>query len=45
MVAVEDLLEEMQCRMVGVPWEWVHILHRVANAIVTYLATNPKPGH
>ena len=44
MIAIEDLPEEMQRRVVGVPWDWVRILWRVANAVVNLLAAHPESG-
>lgn len=44
MIAIEDLPEEMQCHMVGVPRDWVCILRHVANAVVNVLASHPEPG-
>jgi len=42
MIAIEDLPEEMQRRVVGVPRDWVLILRRVTNAVVNFLAAHPK---
>ena len=45
MAAIEDLSEDMQRHVVGMPRDWVCTFRRVANAIVTYLAAHPEPGH
>ena len=45
MAAVEDLPEDMQRHVVGMPRDWVHTFQCVDNAVVAYLATHPEPGH
>ena len=45
MAAIEDLPEDMQRHVAGMPRDWVRTFRRVANAIVTYLAAHPEPGH
>ena len=45
MAAIEDLPEDMQRHVVGMPHDWVRSFRHVANAIVTYLAAHPEPGH
>ena len=45
MVAVEDLLVEMQRHVVGMPRDWVRTFRRVANAVVAYLAAHPELGN
>jgi len=45
MAVVEDLPVDMQCHVVGMPRDWVRTLRRVGNAVVSYLATHPEPGH
>ena len=42
MVAIEDLLEEMQQHVVGVPQDWVRLFQCVAIAIVYFLVANPE---
>lgn len=44
MIIVEDLPEEMQRRVVGVPRDWVQILRRVANPLVNFLTAHPEPA-
>ena len=34
MVQVKEFLEAMQCQVVGVPWAWVWLFHRLARAVV-----------
>ena len=45
MEAIEDLPEDMQCHVVGMPRDWVRTFRHVANAIATYLAAHLEPGH
>ena len=45
MAAIEGLLEDMQCHVVGMPRDKVRTLRRVANAIVTYLADHLELVH
>ena len=44
MAAVEDLLEAIQRRVVGVPRDWVRLFCRVATAIVFYRNTTSGQG-
>ena len=43
MVQVEDLLEDMQWQVVGVPCAWVHLFRWLARAVVTFHDHNPPP--
>ena len=43
MAQVEDLLEAMQCQVVGVPRAWVRLFRRLARAVVTFHDHNPPP--
>ena len=45
MEVVEDLPIDMQRHVVGMPWDWVHTLRRVAKAVVAYLVAHPEPKH
>ena len=45
MAIIEDLPEDMQHHVVGMPRDLVRIFRRVANAIVTYLDAHPEPRH
>ena len=40
MVAREDLPEEMQCHVVGVPWDWVWLFMHVSNVAIYFLAAH-----
>ena len=42
MIALENLLKEMQRRVGGVPWDWVWLFRHVANVVVYFLAAHPK---
>lgn len=44
MIDIEDLPEEMQSRMVGVPQDWVRLFRCVANALVYFLAAHLEPA-
>jgi len=43
MVAIEDLPEEMQRHVVGLPRDWVQLFWWVA--IVLFLSAHPKQDH
>ena len=45
MAQVEDFPEAMQCQVVGVPWEWVHLFHWLARDVVCYHDQHPPPPH
>lgn len=45
MVEIEDLPEEMQRCVVGVPRGLVRLFQRVSNASVFFLAAHPEPDH
>lgn len=44
MAEIEDLPPSMQPHVVGVPWTWVQLFWRLANAVVHYgRANRPRP--
>ena len=43
MAQVEDFPEAMQCQVVGVPWEWVHLFLLLSRAVVCYHDQHPPP--
>ena len=43
MVQVKDLPEAVQRRVVGVPWEWVCLFHRLAKFVLCYHDQYPPP--
>ena len=45
MAVVEDLTDDMQRHVVGMPCDWVHTFSHVANAIASYLAAHLEPDH
>ena len=45
MAAIEDLPEDMQRHVVGMPRDWVRTFRCMGNAVAAYLATHLELGH